>query len=425
MDESPAGSDNSTKYEYIEDCERLERYCPGGFYPVKLGDQLCDGRYSIVQNLGFGGSSTVWLAVDKKQEELVAIKIKTADSAVESQEVGILKQLHGHPLIRQLLDSFIENSPNGAHHCLVMETATCSLTQSKALSFHGLLDLPTARAIVADLVLTVQFLHGQGIVHGDLHCGNIFLRLPADVRQMIDPSRLYQEFGEPILDPIVRVDRKPLPEGVPTHVVGPARLGIPSNQITPPYLPIMLSDFGSSYYPSKTRRTNAHTLPHLVPPEIFFLDKKKDDDKLSFPSEIWTLGCTIFEIIGGGGPFSTLGGGILQDQVSVLGKLPDSWWSQWESRAEFFNEDATIDSTTGAPFQDSLEERYDWFVNAARRRSDMEEQGEDEKKAFLLMIQMMLQYLPSNRATIQEVVESEWMQKWAFPAKRQTFSDDS
>ncbi|KLJ07357.1 hypothetical protein EMPG_17166 [Blastomyces silverae] len=419
-DKSPSASKTTTKYKYIEDCERLERYYPGGFYPLKLGDRLCDGCYSIIQNLGFGGSSTVWLASNQKQQELVAIKIKAADSASESQEVDILKHLHPHhPLIRQLLDSFIEISPNGAHDCLVMEAASCSLTQSKSLAVHRLLNLRIARAIAADLVLAVQFLHGQSIIHGDVHCGNIFLRLPADVRRMIDPSQLYRKFGDPILDAIVRVDGKPLPAGVPTHIVGPARVGIQSDQITPAYLPIMLSDFGSSYYyPSKTRRTNAHTLPHLVPPEVFFLDKQNDEHNLSFPSEIWTLGCTIFEIIGSGGPFSTLGGGILQDQVSVLGKLPDPWWSQWESRADFFNEDATIDITTSAPFQDSLEERYDWFVNAARRRSDMEEQGEDEKKAFLHMISMMLQYLPSDRATIQDVVESEWMQKWAFPARR-------
>jgi hypothetical protein len=180
----------------------------------------------------------------------------------------------------------------------------------------------------------------------------------------------------------------------------------------------MLSDFGSSYHSRKTRRTDAHTFPHLVPPEVFFLDKQKGEDNLSFPSEIWTLGCTIFEIVGSGWPFSTFGGGILQDQVSVPGNLPDPWWSRWESRADFFfSDDATIDITTGAPFHDSLEERYDWFVNAARRRSDMEEQGEEEKKAFLHMIQMTLRYLPRDRATIEDVVESEWMQKWALPAK--------
>src|SRR5437660_1524946 len=129
---------------------------------------------------------------------------------------------------------------------------------------------------------------------------------------MIDPSQLYQKFGDPILAPIIRVDHKPLPAGVPTHVIGPARIGIRSDQIIPTYLPIMLSDFGSSYYPNKTTRTNAYTLPYLIPPEFFFLDEQKNKYNLSFRSEIWTLGCTIFEIIGSWGPFDTFGGvGIL------------------------------------------------------------------------------------------------------------------
>lgn len=115
----------------------------------------------------------------------------------------------------------------------------------------------------------------------DLHCGNIFLRLPANVRQMIDPSQLYQKFGDPMLDPIVRVDRKSLTAGVPTHIVGPARLGIPSDQITPAYLPIMLSEFGSSYHPSKTRRTIAYTLPRLAPPQTLFSTSKL---KTPFPT---------------------------------------------------------------------------------------------------------------------------------------------
>lgn len=148
-DESLATSaETALKYEYIEDCERLERYCPGGFHPIKLGDRLCDGRYSIVQNLGFGGSSTVWLASDQKKQEWVAINMKTADSVSESQEEDILRQLHGQPLIRQLLNTFIESRLNEPHRCLVMETASCSLTQSKSLTFHGLLDLHTRRPLL-------------------------------------------------------------------------------------------------------------------------------------------------------------------------------------------------------------------------------------------------------------------------------------
>lgn len=37
----------------------------------------------------------------------------------------------------------------------------------------------------------------------DVYCGNIFLRLPANVRRMTDRSQLYENFGNPTLVPIV------------------------------------------------------------------------------------------------------------------------------------------------------------------------------------------------------------------------------
>lgn len=46
--------------------EGLERYRPGGYHPVVVGDTFKDGRYTIFNKLGFGGYSTVWLAHDKE-----------------------------------------------------------------------------------------------------------------------------------------------------------------------------------------------------------------------------------------------------------------------------------------------------------------------------------------------------------------------
>ncbi|KAF3897624.1 SRSF protein kinase [Trichophyton interdigitale] len=294
-----------------------------------------------------------------------------------------------------------------------MEAATCSLRRSKMRSAHELLYLPTARAIIADLVLTVQSLHDRGIVHGDIHGGNILLRLPEDINRIKDATTLYRRFGEPITKPVVRVDRQPLDVGVPTHVHCPIRLSVRSDEIMDSHLPIMLSDFTSSYYPSRTRQIISRTLPHIVPPEAFFIDEHKKDESLSFPSEIWTLACTVFDILGGGGPFSVMGGGILQDQASALGKFPEPWWSQWEERAEFFTDDGA--SIVFPNSKDSLEDRYDWFVTAARRRYKMEYPDEEEKRAFLQMLGPMLRYVPGERASIRDVVNSEWMQKWALP----------
>src|SRR5690349_2939382 len=63
--ESRLGNANKPEYMPIEDVEKLERYRPGGYHPVTIGEQL-GGRYSIVHKLGFGGYSTIWLARDQK-----------------------------------------------------------------------------------------------------------------------------------------------------------------------------------------------------------------------------------------------------------------------------------------------------------------------------------------------------------------------
>ena len=42
--------------------------------------------------------------------------------------------------------------------------------------------------------------------------------------------------------------------------------------------------------------------------------------------------------------------------------------------------------------------------------------GEEEKAAFLDMIRSMLSFQPEERATIQGVLNSEWMKKWALPS---------
>lgn len=65
-------------YNWIDGVERLEKYKPGGYHPVMIGDIL-HGRYRIVDKLGYGGYSTIWLARDAHLEQYVAVKIGTVD----------------------------------------------------------------------------------------------------------------------------------------------------------------------------------------------------------------------------------------------------------------------------------------------------------------------------------------------------------
>ena len=46
--------------------ESLLKYRDGGIHPVCLGDSFQNDRYKVHHKLGWGGSSTVWLAEDQK-----------------------------------------------------------------------------------------------------------------------------------------------------------------------------------------------------------------------------------------------------------------------------------------------------------------------------------------------------------------------
>lgn len=46
--------------------ETVAHYRSELFYPARLGDVL-NNRYQIISKLGYGTSSTVWLAQDKKR----------------------------------------------------------------------------------------------------------------------------------------------------------------------------------------------------------------------------------------------------------------------------------------------------------------------------------------------------------------------
>lgn len=156
------------KYNWINGAEAIERYEPGGYYPVMIGDVL-HNRYQIVDKLGFGGYSTVWLAQDKHWEEYVAVKVGIANSL--SQEMKCLRALSASPTqpdqISSPLDEFEVNGPNGTHPCYTMVPARCNLREA---SFNNLFPLDVARALVGGLIMAIAHMHSCGYIHGGRCC---------------------------------------------------------------------------------------------------------------------------------------------------------------------------------------------------------------------------------------------------------------
>lgn len=154
------------EYNWINGSENLEKYKPEGYHPVMIGDVLHD-RYRIVDKLGFGGYSTVWLAHDIRREEYVAVKVGIANSL--SREMKCLRALSasslhpGHDAIPSPLDEFEVRGPNGAHPCYTMVPARCNLREA---SFSYLFPLDVARALVGGLAMAISHMHSCGYVHG-------------------------------------------------------------------------------------------------------------------------------------------------------------------------------------------------------------------------------------------------------------------
>lgn len=167
-----------------------------------------------------------------------------------------------------------------------------SLSDAKNGSWISLFQLEVARAIAAQLVIVVQYLHAQGFVHGDLHRGNILLQ-PSHEFSQLSTEMLYEEYGEPVLEPVNRLDGEKLPPGVPQHGILPVWLGDASENVTLSDARILLSDFGEAFSPAREKRFSSHTPLSLRPPETRFEPTKP----LTFSSEIWTLACTIWDIL--------------------------------------------------------------------------------------------------------------------------------
>lgn len=410
-----ARSDPEFVYVSIEDVEPLERYCYGGYHSVSIGDMV-NGRYRIDHKLGFGANSTTWLAHDERRNSYVAVKILVAQHKKAGESL-IMRHLNtvgdmseAPPEIPRLLDEFRIEGPNGVHHCIVTTPARASISSAHECSYGHPFQTPVARAIAVQIIQAVAFVHSRGVVHGDLHLQNILLRFQERIDDLTK-TQFYAKYSAPRSEPVERIDKGALGPGVPAQAIIPVWMGAPSDKITLPDARILLNDFSEAFMPSITERRYSSAPHHVRPPEAYFVR----DDPLSFPADIWALGCTIFSILGYRPLFDTWfpsDDRMIAEHIEALGNLPDDWWNIWEGR-----EDGDVNKNgqrKDGERRRTLERRFEYSIEEPRRDYDMEEIGAEEKRALLLLLSQMLVFHPKDRPTANDVLESEWVKKWAL-----------
>jgi serine/threonine-protein kinase SRPK3 len=214
---------------------------------------------------------------------------------------------------------------------------------------------------------------------------------------------------------VERLDGNPNGPEVLEYCVPPALIFESSEEIAESQ--IIISDFGEAFFQNEKRK-ELHAPILLLPPEVFF------GDHAGPVVDIWTLGCTLYEIVGERPLFEGFmpdRDHVLAEMVSTLGHLPKRWWEQWQQKTDFFLEDGSWKTDTHrshAPYSRPLAER----LRIMGRGEDPAtcEFSREEMASFETLLREMLAYEPSERITTDTAIESGWMKGWGRPAMIET-----
>lgn len=212
---------NSNSVIPLEDDEEEDpsEYKIGGYHPVQIGERYLN-RYTVIQKLGWGQFSTVWLARDNVTNNYVALKVQKSNfhyTEAAMDEIQILTKIsksyddlkwlraledYGLPaslktgFVVQLYSHFVHKGPYGKHVCMIFELLGVNLLEIIKLYDYKGIPLPLVRTIARQVLIGLDYLHRVcGIIHTDIKPENILLQLThAQIQELVVSGRLTNKF---------------------------------------------------------------------------------------------------------------------------------------------------------------------------------------------------------------------------------------
>lgn len=308
--------------------EDVERYEPGGFHPLILDEFLCNGRFEVTHKLGQGGFATIWLCRDHQEDRWCALKIiVSSQSSEDGGDLKIMKHLREKGVDRQAAaahhvvvpeEHFWIDGPNGRHLALVTPllgpSLSCWLDDYKTT-------IETMTSFCRQMVKGLQFLHDNGICHGDFRPANILLKI-GNIDHMT-ATEVCELLGGPDGTLVGLTSGEESSPHAPEYLVTPGwwgdaiEKGIVLEEIA-------IVDFGEAFLEGHPPKFSGIPRANGAP-EVMY------NQTPSAASDVWALGTSIMHVFGG----SFFTGGMLLGTKYLeasLGPLPVEYRADFEKQ---------------------------------------------------------------------------------------------
>ncbi|KAJ2994547.1 hypothetical protein NUW54_g7532 [Trametes sanguinea] len=360
-------------FDIMFPAEDYEKYKPGGYHPVIIGDTFDKDmslpvhhrRYRVVHKLGYGSYGTVWLANDSHTRKYIALKVSmaldaSASNAVGAREAHFLRsfaaaQRRAHPThVVELYEDFQIQGPNGRHQIIVTEVV---------VPVRDILNLgPTMKwrkAAAKNLILGVAEVRRAGVKHGDLHIRNMGVAFPEHACE--DDGDVLQELSPYDIIMVLPIDPAQKTASLPRYMLNHCDLSPLWRKIckTASGPDVKIFDFGGARNVNETAGP-VQCAAGACAPEVALahIALKQPTVEWEPPADIWALGLMIFEI---------LTGAALQSS-----SVPHRWETVWQSRYR------DIEGFDTSP--EAVAKHWDWMRQRLCAR--LEDDAEAECQCF-------------------------------------------